>query len=117
MRVPEADFIDSKVKDTLISRWRADGFDGKLGWYRAMTENVNWEHEQKLATTAFRLSVPVLFIGGTRDATAPAALGELVTKGLCEDYTGVVTDSCHWMPRERPSEWLDIVKPWLLAKF
>jgi soluble epoxide hydrolase / lipid-phosphate phosphatase len=93
--VSEADFIDSKVKNTLISRWRADGFDGKLGWYCAMTENINWENEQKLAITAFRLLVPVLFIRGTRDATAPAALGELVTKGLCKDYTGVVIDSYH----------------------
>ena len=82
-----------------------------------MTENVNWEHEYKLDPVAFRLSIPVLFIGGTRDAPAPAALGELVTKNLCEDYTGVVIDSCHWMLREKPAEWLEIVKPWLLAKF
>lgn len=115
--VPEADFIGNEVKTALISRWRADGFKGKLGWYRVMTENVNWKHEQKLAITAFKLSIPVLFIGGTRDAPAPAALGELVTRGLCENYTGVVVDSCHWMLREKPDEWLDIAKPWLLAKF
>jgi soluble epoxide hydrolase/lipid-phosphate phosphatase len=82
-----------------------------------MTENVNWEHEQKLEKASLRLSIPVLFIGGSRDATAPAALGGLVTKTLCDDYTGVIIDSCHWMLREKPNEWMETVIPWLQAKF
>jgi soluble epoxide hydrolase/lipid-phosphate phosphatase len=116
-RVPEAVFMDSEAKATLLRRWKEDGFSGKLGWYKVMTENVNWEHEQKLVPKGFKLSIPVLFIGGSRDAPCPAPLGELITKQLCEDYTGIVIDSSHWMPREKPAEWLEIVKPWLVAKF
>jgi soluble epoxide hydrolase/lipid-phosphate phosphatase len=103
------------LKATLIERWKSEGFDAKLGWYRAMTENVNWEHEKKIAS--FELSIPVLFIGGSRDAACPARLGDLFTRPLCKDYTGVVIDSCHWMLREKPVQWLETVKPWLLSRF
>lgn len=105
------------MKSTMLRRWKEDGFAAKLGWYRAMTENSHWHHEQKLPASAFTLSIPVLFIGGARDAPAPALLGQLVTKPLCEDYTGVVIDSAHWMMRERPAEWIDAVTKWLHSKF
>lgn len=115
--VPIADFIDSEAKVEFLKKWKADGFNGKLGWYRAMTENAHWEHEKNLKPEAFKLSIPVLFVGGARDAPAPAVLGNLATKPLCENYTGTVIDSGHWMLREKPTEWLDAVKPWIQANF
>lgn len=118
--IEQADFITPEIKTDLIRRWKEDGFDGKLGWYRAMTENTHWAHEKALTPEQFKLSIPVLFIGGARDAPAPAALGDLVTKPLCEDYTGKVIDSGHWMLREKPAEWQAAVKDWLqsnAAKF
>lgn len=116
-KVPEADYADPTMKTELLGRWKDDGFEAKLGWYKAMTENAHWEHEKHLPASAFNLSIPVLFIGGARDAPAPAILGELATKPLCEDYTGVVIDSGHWMLREKPDEWLNVVSKWLLSKF
>ncbi|EHK21914.1 uncharacterized protein TRIVIDRAFT_53318 [Trichoderma virens Gv29-8] len=115
--VEGAKFITPEIKARTIQKWKEEGFDGKLGWYRAMTENAHWNHEQNLAPENFRLDIPVLFIGGLRDAPAPAALGDLVTKPLCHDYTGKVIDSGHWMLREKPEEWLETVKIWLEAKF
>lgn len=109
--------MDTETKANLIRKWKEDGFSAKLGWYRAMTENIHWEHEQKIPQTAFKLKIPVLFIGGSRDAPAPAALGQLATKPLCEDYTGIVIDSAHWMLRERPAEWTEAVTGWLKSKF
>lgn len=105
------------MKDTLLRRWNADGFAPMLGWFRAMTTNTHWTHEQKLDASVFKLPIPVLFIGGARDAPAPAILGQLATKPLCEDYTGTVVDSGHWMLRERPGEWMEVVKAWLSEKF
>lgn len=114
-RVEEASYMTPEIKADLIRKWKADGFDGKLGWYRAMTENRHWNHEKKISS--FQLSIPVLFIGGARDAPSPAALGDMVTKPLCEDYTGTVIDSGHWMLREKPEEWFAAVKGWLERKF
>jgi soluble epoxide hydrolase/lipid-phosphate phosphatase len=115
--VPIADYISLEEKTDLLRKWASDGFNGKLGWYRAMTENTHWEHEQRLPAEAFRLSIPVLFIGGARDAPAPAVLGNLATKPLCENYTGTIVDSGHWMLREKPTEWMEAVQPWLQANF
>jgi soluble epoxide hydrolase / lipid-phosphate phosphatase len=115
--VEEADFMKPEVKANIIKNWKEDGFGGKLGWYRAMTENAHWEHEQRLVPASFKLTIPVLFIGGSRDAPAPAALGDLATKPFCTDYTGKVIDSGHWMLREKPEEWLVTLLDWLKAKF
>jgi soluble epoxide hydrolase/lipid-phosphate phosphatase len=82
-----------------------------------MTENVHWQHEKSIPQASFQLTIPVLFIGGARDAPAPAALGQLATKPLCADYTGAVIDSAHWMLREKPAEWTKAVTEWLKGKF
>lgn len=82
-----------------------------------MTENTHWNHEKTLDAARFKLTIPVLFIGGARDAPTPAVLGDLVTKPLCADYTGAVIDSGHWILREKPDEWLVAVKGWLQDKF
>lgn len=82
-----------------------------------MTENAHWNHEKTLNAARFKLTIPVLFVGGARDAPAPAAAGDLVTKPLCADYTGTVIDSGHWILREKPEEWLVAVRGWLQDKF
>lgn len=105
------------MKETMLKRWKEEGFAAKLGWYRAMTEDSHWNHEQNIPAAAFHLTIPVLFIGGSRDVPAPSILGQLVTKPLCSDYTGTVIDSAHWMLREKPQEWIDAVTEWLKAKF
>jgi soluble epoxide hydrolase/lipid-phosphate phosphatase len=114
---PSAEFVDEEMKTELLKRWREDGFAAKLGWYKAMTTNAQWEHEQHIPASAFKLSIPVLFLGGSRDAPAPAVLGELATKPLCADFTSVVIDSGHWMLREKSDDWLDAVTKWLTSKF
>ncbi|KAK5996482.1 Cytosolic epoxide hydrolase 2-like protein [Cladobotryum mycophilum] len=116
-RVEEAGYITPETKSTIIRKWKEDGFNGKLGWYRAWTEHTHWNHEQNLADDVFKLAIPVLFIGGSHDAPAQAALGDLLTKPLCEDYTGKVLDAGHWILREKPEEWLETVEAWLKAKF
>lgn len=78
---------------------------------------TDWNYEKALDAAQFKLSIPVLLIGGARDAPAPAALGALVTKPLCENYTGKVIDSGHWMLREKPEEWLATVQDWLKTQF
>jgi soluble epoxide hydrolase / lipid-phosphate phosphatase len=105
------------AKSTLITRWAGDGFTAMLGWYRAMTENTHWAHESKLLSDAFKLQMPVLFVGGKRDAVAPAVLGDLATKPLCSDYEGVVLDCGHWVLREKGEEWGDVVRAWVGRKF
>lgn len=82
-----------------------------------MMENTHWSHEKKLTADAIRIKVPALFLGGARDAPAPAVLGDLAMKPLCDDYTGVTIDSAHWMLRERPQEWLENVQDWVQKKF
>lgn len=105
------------MKSTTLKRWKDEGWAAKLAWYKAVTENTHWDHEQKIPAEAIKLTVPVLFIGGARDPVAPAILGELVTKQLCVDYTGKVVDSAHWILREKPEEWLETVEAWLKEKF
>ncbi|MEF2975685.1 alpha/beta fold hydrolase [Subtercola sp. YIM 133946] len=60
-----------------------------------------------------RLTIPVLALGGA-DSIRDLCVSSM--EAVADDVTGVVIDECgHWLPEERPQEFLRAVLPFLAA--
>jgi pimeloyl-ACP methyl ester carboxylesterase len=89
--------------DVYEAAFSARGFGGPLSWYRAM--DIGWSNLGN--NRAAKVTVPALYIAGTRDVVYRTTRGLLARmKDAVPNLQPIVTlDGCgHWTQQERPAE-------------
>ena len=97
------DWLSSKDLDYVVSQFEHAGFRGGINYYRNFQRN--WEITEHLQNT--KITVPTLFIAGTKDVViAGASEGQLngAMSRVVEDFRGVVLipEIGHWVQQEAP---------------
>lgn len=116
--MPMKAYADSPaLKEEWISRFRRDGFTGPLNWYRAQVGNHHYDVEKDLPKERFPITVPVLFIGASKD---PVCLTQNIymgqQAGVLPDLKVEEVESGHWQTLEVPEKTGPIMKKWLAEK-
>ncbi|KAE9973454.1 hypothetical protein BLS_003603 [Venturia inaequalis] len=115
--VPTKAYADSALKEEWISRFRRDGFTGPLNWYKAQAGNHHFDVEKDVPKERFPITVPVLFIGASKDPvcmTQNIYMGQKA--GVLPDLKVEEVESGHWQTLEVPEKTGPIMKKWLGEK-
>lgn len=109
--------LSAEELDYYAKRYTIHGMHGPTNWYR--TAELNFEDEREFSTRLeegkLNFEMPVLFIGGRRDAALPPALAggmDKYFKSLVKDEV----DASHWALWEKPMEVNAIISEWLAGK-
>ena len=117
-RQPLAAYATPAMQEAFVARFQRDGFAAPLQWYRATTENVHWAVEQKIPEARFKVAVPALYVGCTRDNVCLPALNQrAVDAGLLPNLMVRELESSHWCPFEKPDELGEVVLEFLGKNF
>ncbi len=106
---PSADF------DSLVRAFAAHGFRGPSAWYTNDAANTAYARE---APDGGHLSQPVLFVNGAWDAICTITgnrQGDPM-RAACADLTVTEVPAGHWLPLERKTEHVDVIRRWLRSK-
>ncbi|KAG9240640.1 epoxide hydrolase [Calycina marina] len=96
--------------DYYTKRYAIHGMHGPTNWYR--NGELNFEDEKQFAQAKFKFEMPVLFVGGTRDAALPPALSSGMEKWFRSLTRGEV-DASHWALWEKPADVNQYLVEWL----
>ena len=88
-----------------------NGYDGALDWYRAGTQGVNDEDEQRPGLDP-SVRVPVLSILAKKDVIVAPGTDQMM-KMLITDLETVEVDSGHWVQLDKRDEFNEILKGWV----
>ena len=104
-RIPDPgglpDWIRQDDFDVYVDEFTRNGFTGPLNWYRCFDRN--WE--LTAAPPAATIDVPVLFVGGTSDATLAYTPRHRAREVVTGPYREVMIDGAgHWLTEERPHD-------------
>ena len=96
-----ADWISQDEFDHYVAEFTRTGFTGGLNWYRNFDRN--WELTAQ--TRAATITVPSLFITGSKDVVRTFTRSDRATEVVTGQYEEVVIDGAgHWVQQERPDE-------------
>ena len=103
--IESPEWLSSEDLDYVVNQFEQSGFRGGINYYRNFQRN--WEITEHLQNT--KITVPTLFIAGTKDVViAGASEGQLkgAMSRIAEDFRGVVLipDIGHWVQQEAPEE-------------
>jgi len=108
---------DPAHKKAWISRMSKDGFEGPLNWFKAVVQGKHWEVEKDIPDERFPITVPVLFIGASRDSSLLTRNIYVAQKnGLVPELQVEEVDSGHWQTLEAPDKTGPIIAAWLRQK-
>jgi soluble epoxide hydrolase/lipid-phosphate phosphatase len=103
--------------DYYASSFAKNGMHGPTNWYR--TGELNHEDDKPFTSQiqqgTFKIEMPVLFIGGTRDQALPPSLANDMGKYFSKLMKAEVNSS-HWALLERPAEVNALLKEWLVGQ-
>lgn len=110
---------DAHFKQAFIDRMTRDGFEGPQCWYKATTENVQYECDKDLPEGVDKVEVPLLYIGAKDDAVCrPETMYPAIQSGLLPQLEQTdMLDAAHWVPYEVPEEVVSSMKKWLGTYF
>lgn len=109
---------DPKWKKDFLDRFRKDGFEEQVQWYKAAVDNHHWESDRTIRKEVVTVHVPMLFIGCTGDAVCRTELIEAPrTAGLLPDLEVQVIEAGHWCAMEKPDEISKHVRNFLNKRF
>jgi soluble epoxide hydrolase/lipid-phosphate phosphatase len=117
-RVPLMSYAEEpSFKDKWLARYKRDGFQGPLNWYRALNDGHQWAVEKDLDPESFGVNVPVLFVGATGDAVCQTAqIYQPQQAGLLPDLVIEEVTSSHWQTYEVPDKTFEHMAQWLKEK-
>ncbi|KAL5115375.1 hypothetical protein ACEQ8H_006751 [Pleosporales sp. CAS-2024a] len=112
---PRAYAQDAKFRQDFMHRFTRDGFEGPLCWYKATTQNDQYESDKSLPEGADTVHVPVLFMGAKDDAVCrhEAIQGPIKARLLPHLEQTDIIDAGHWVPYEQPEIVAENIKKWL----
>ncbi|MGE5696704.1 MAG: alpha/beta fold hydrolase, partial [Candidatus Sericytochromatia bacterium] len=94
-----ADWITQAEFDHYVDEFTRTGFTGGLNWYRNFDRN--WELTAH--TPATTITVPSLFITGSKDAVRTFTRSDRATEVATGEYEELVIDGAgHWIQQELP---------------
>lgn len=98
--------------EVLVSAFETHGFRPACAWYMNDDANIAYARE---ASNGGRLSQPVLFINGDFDqiCTINGNHQGDPMRGACPDLTVTSVAGGHWLPLERKTELVEIIRTWL----
>jgi pimeloyl-ACP methyl ester carboxylesterase len=112
---PDAALWPSTDFDALVDVFRASGFRPANAWY--LNDDANIAYAQA-APDGGLLHQPVLFVNGDFDGICDitrSRLGEPM-RSTCTDLTVTTLPSGHWLPLERKTELVQVMRSWLEGK-
>lgn len=105
---------DPAIKDSWIARFTRNGFEAPLQWYIAHVRRLHWAVEKELPKERHKITVPLLFIGATRDAGSPtSAIWQPHRAGLLPTLVVKEVESGHWQTLEVPEQTGPLMVSWL----
>jgi soluble epoxide hydrolase/lipid-phosphate phosphatase len=106
---------DPEFKQDFIDRFTRDGFEGAQCWYKANTENHQYESDKNLPEGAEKVNVPMLYMGAKDDAVCrPEAMIPAIKGGLVPHLEQAnMIDAAHWTPYEASEEVAGNIRGWL----
>jgi pimeloyl-ACP methyl ester carboxylesterase len=98
--------------DALVKSFTARGFGPSCAWYLNDDANIVYARE---APSGGRLSQPVLFVNGARDAICTIIRNQQgdPMRAACANLTISDVRAGHWLPLERPAEHVQAIRTWL----
>jgi soluble epoxide hydrolase/lipid-phosphate phosphatase len=117
-QLPVSGFASSPaMKEAWISRLRRDGFTGPLNWYKAQVHDVHLEVEKDIPVEGLPITVPVLFIGASKDKVTMTQMIYVAQQaGVLPDLKIEEVESGHWQTLEVPDKTGPIIAGWLKEK-
>jgi pimeloyl-ACP methyl ester carboxylesterase len=112
---PDAALWPSTDFDALVDVFRVSGFRPANAWY--LNDDANIAYAQA-APDGGLLHQPVLFVNGDFDGICDitrSRLGEPMCS-TCTDLTVTTLPSGHWLPLERKTELIQVMRSWLEGK-
>jgi pimeloyl-ACP methyl ester carboxylesterase len=106
---PPADF------ELMTQAFKAHGFGPPCAWYLNDDANIAYA---RTAPDGGRLSQPVLYINGDRDAICSITgnrQGDPM-RAACADLTVTNVPAGHWLPLERKADHIEAIRTWLQSK-
>jgi pimeloyl-ACP methyl ester carboxylesterase len=95
------DWISQDELDHYIAEFSRTAFTGGLNWYRNFDRN--WELTAQ--TPAATITVPSMFITGSKDVVRQFTRSDRATEVVAGEYQELVIDGAgHWVQQERPAE-------------
>ena len=108
------EYATPEMKKKFVERFRMDGFEAPVCWYKAVIDNVANEAEQQIPRDRYVLNMPVLFVGGKDDVVCLTnAIYTVQEKGLTPDLTVHELNAGHWLMLSNPKELGEVVIKWL----
>jgi len=111
----DRDLLTEEDLHRYASALQANGFFGPCSWYMNAERNAQYASR---ATSAGRLSMPVLFLHGAWDNVCETLRSPLAgpMREHCADLTEVTVRSGHWMAQEQPAAVNAALARWLAAR-
>ncbi|THV46014.1 hypothetical protein BGAL_0426g00010 [Botrytis galanthina] len=109
--------LSKEELDHYAEQYAINGIRGPLNWYR--TGELNFEDEKELAEefhkeNGYKVEIPTMFIGGSRDAALPPTMAENMQQWFGEGkLRKEEVDASHWALWEKPEEVNAYVKDFL----
>lgn len=95
------DWISQDELDHYVAEFARTGFGGGVSWYRNLDRN--WELMEPHATD--KVTVPSLFLTGSRDPVRAMSPHAVMDGWLCDHRGSIIVDGAgHWVQQERPDE-------------
>lgn len=105
------------LKEQWISRMSRDGFTGPLNWYKALAQNIHHDVEKDIPAERLPITVPVLFIGASKDPVCLTQNIYMVQQGgMLPDLKVEEVESGHWQTLEAPEKTGPVIAKWLAEK-
>lgn len=99
------------LKQAFVDRFRRDGFEGAVNWYRSYVLNLQ-DDEPDPANAV--INVPTLFVGYTEDIVClKDAILPAQAAGLVPQLTNVTLEGGHWGLLQDPEAFGNAVTEWL----
>jgi len=109
---------DPKWKNDFMERFKKDGFEAPLQWYKATVNNVQWESDRTIRKELLTVQIPMLYIGCTGDAVCRTDMIEIPRKaGLLPDLEVQTIECAHWCAMEKPDEVSRHIRDFVTKRF
>ncbi|KAH6664896.1 epoxide hydrolase [Halenospora varia] len=107
--------LSEEELDFYAKQYAIHGMHGPTNWYR--TGELNFEDEKELVPKmeGYKFDMPVMYIGGSRDAALPPALAAGMEKHFRSLTKGEV-NAGHWALWEKPAEVNQYIKEFLFGQ-
>ncbi|KAI1847506.1 hypothetical protein JX265_000756 [Neoarthrinium moseri] len=109
---------DPEHKRVFVERFRRDGFEAPVCYYKASCYNIYYEKEKSLSPERLVIKVPLLYFGCSQDGVCrPELMAPAKAGGFVPDLEEILLDCSHWSPLEAPDSIASGIQQFLSKRF